>query len=149
MVANMTHFVGIFTTSSCFSTLSNLLDTWVVDTDTTVHMTPFYTLLYDVNLLSNPISIRMPDGHVLTIDRVGYVKSSPSLVINSMFFIPQFTHNLISIQELVVDQSLIATFDDSKCVFHDLSSSMLAAIVEVSNGLYEHETGASHSCSSI
>src|SRR5262249_41906751 len=83
--------------SSSFNCVKADIGTWIIDSGATDHVTPFHSLLIDIHTLPYPISIRLPDGSCKSIQLSGSIFLNPSLKLENVLFVPEFSHNLLSV----------------------------------------------------
>jgi len=114
---------------------------WIIDSGASDHITPHLNLLSSVQKLSNPGFITMPNGKQSSIEHVGTVQLSPTLVLTNVLHVLDFEFNLLSVSKLCsqIDGQMI--FTSSECI---LQGPTLQAVVlgRAGAGLYhvQHTT---------
>ncbi|KAK9724136.1 hypothetical protein RND81_05G050700 [Saponaria officinalis] len=68
---------------------------WVVDTGASDHMTSFFSQLHDVQTLTTPLLVALPEGTIKKVFQVGTVSLTPQIVLHNVLYIPDFKHNLL------------------------------------------------------
>ena len=80
---------------------------WIVDSGASNHMTGSYHILSSYTPCTFPRTITIVNGSFLKIVGTGTVVLSPSLSIKSVFYVPGFSYNLLSISKLTIEQILL------------------------------------------
>ncbi|RVX19233.1 Retrovirus-related Pol polyprotein from transposon RE1 [Vitis vinifera] len=92
---SVSSFSGIFSLSSV--SFPNSLDSsaWVLDTGATHHV---YCSLpsFVSSVPASNSSVTLPNGHLVSISRIGSVQLSPYITLTDVLFVPQFQFNLLS-----------------------------------------------------
>lgn len=70
----------------------------------------------NVRNLDVPQRIHLPDGTTTWIQSAGKVKLYDSLHLKKVLLAPSFTHNLISVAQLISDMNVRCTFFDTHCL---------------------------------
>ncbi|KAK4388233.1 hypothetical protein Sango_2429900 [Sesamum angolense] len=73
------------------------LSCWIIDTGATNHICADITLFKQYSKPSSPQFIHLPDGTKKPIKFVGIVHVSPTLTLNHVLYIPDFSVNLLSV----------------------------------------------------
>ena len=77
-------------------------DAWVIDTRATHHVCCNISLFSHSRLVYNT-TVTLPNGHVVAINRVGFVRLPDTLNLDNVLFVPMFTFNLLSISALTLN----------------------------------------------
>ncbi|GMI80076.1 hypothetical protein HRI_001676900 [Hibiscus trionum] len=106
---------------------------WIIDSGASLH------ICYEKGLFESltPItggSILLPDKSVIPVEFSGTVRLSPSLILNSVLFVPEFRFNLLAVSALVKNSDLQVLFCNSQCVIQDLQQ--VVGKGELFQGLY-------------
>nr|XP_043615690.1 uncharacterized protein LOC122587575 [Erigeron canadensis] len=109
---------------------------WVTDSGATDHMIPHLHLLESIRILHVPIKVKLPDGNIKLVTKVGQVKINSSLTLTDVFYVPEFQINLLSVGQLLNSKPLIAIFGPSWFAFQDLSTNQLVTVGKGHNKLY-------------
>lgn len=78
----------------------------------------------------------LPDGTWQYIHSLGSLVLPNNIKLNRILYTPTFTHNLISVQTLAVDNDIKLVFYPDKCVFQDLKSNKILGIRKAVGKLY-------------
>ncbi|GKB26564.1 hypothetical protein Tco_0865965 [Tanacetum coccineum] len=111
-------------------------DDWVTDTGASDHMTPNFSLLITVTYLKDPIIVHLLDGRSKTIAIVGSVQLTPTLILTNVFYVPEFQVNLLSVEQLIQTNQLVAHFYPNVFCIQDLSTKQIVAVGKGSRCLY-------------
>ena len=105
------------------------MDSWVLDSGATNHMTPHSSLLTSFVTLSNN-HITIANGTHIPIHGRGNVSLLPSLSLKDVLYVPKLSNNLISIRKLTHDLNCSITFFPTHCTFQDLATGKLIGVVK-------------------
>lgn len=119
------------------------IDSWIMDTGATDHLTSNLELLINVKPAEPHLTIRLPTGAKAAVSHVGNVHLSNGLILIDVLYVPLFTHNLISIRKLSQDNCCHAVFTPTSCKLLDANVKMVKGEGKVSGGLYYLLNGAS------
>jgi len=87
---------------------------WILDSGATDHVTIFSHLFSSYKKI-DPITVKLPIGHIVTTNHAGRVQFSQFLYLNDVLYIPTFQFNLISISKLLSCLPCNLTFMNDKC----------------------------------
>ena len=142
------NFTGntIFTgfTSICCATQHGELKTWIVDTGASDHMAYDLDLFVNLDALSKPVYITLPDGSLKTVTLGGNVQLDEKIMLRKVLYVPEFKFNLLSVTKLLADQNLCIHLYSNECIFQDLTTSQVVAVAQEYNGLYKLESQANN-----
>lgn len=68
---------------------------------------------------SGPKFVFLADGSLSTVVTVGSVQFSDTLTLYNVFYVPNLSHNLLSISKITVDSNCIVNFSPYSCLFQD------------------------------
>lgn len=80
--------------------------------------------------------ITLPNSYKVHINSIGTVKLTPTLTLTSVFFVPAFSYNLISISALTSHNSCQVSFSHDSCVIQDASKAMPIGMGRCFGNLY-------------
>lgn len=80
--------------------------------------------------------INLPTGSTAAISYTGTVAISPTLSLNDVLCVPNFKHNLLSVQKLLKHNSCEVKFLPTHCIILDNESQTVIAVGEAKHGLY-------------
>ncbi|KAL2893587.1 Retrovirus-related Pol polyprotein from transposon TNT 1-94 [Bienertia sinuspersici] len=89
-----------------------------------------------LNNLQRPLKIRLPDGNLKKVNKIGTVIVNKNLTLVNVLYVPDFKHNLMSVVKLVEDQGLRICFHKKGCIFQDPSSEKVVARASKKEGVY-------------
>ena len=99
--------------STCYTHLD-----WIVDTGATDHMICNKSMFLEYKVLTQPITVGLPDGKLKLVDHIGSVSLTPNIHISNVFYLLDFKHNLLSVGCRLLDEhKLLAKFTPTSCVF--------------------------------
>lgn len=127
------NFVGN-ATSSLYSFDSH--HDWVVDSGASAHMCNDRSLFCDFKPPPPSLSVKLLNGHTLSIKGIGHCKLSQTLTLANVYYIPDFHFNLLSVPQLTNHTNCIVSFSSKNFLFQDPQSMMLIGAGDFCNGLY-------------
>ncbi|XP_058783503.1 uncharacterized protein LOC131658196 [Vicia villosa] len=110
-------------------------ETFVLDTGATDHVC-FTQNYFQCLKQIKPITIKLPNGSLVTTKFSGTIKFTDSFYITDVLYMPEFSFNLISVPKLTKTLNCQLMFTDVNCVIQDLSSKMMIGTAELHGGLY-------------
>ena len=126
------HFSGMITCNAA----AGLTHRWIIDSGASDHMTPHIHNLSQLQAADNSTSINLPTGDMAQISHTGTATLDTGLTLYQVLCVPQFKHNLLSVQKLVKDSNCQVQFYPTHCVILDASTNHLKGIGKAHNGLY-------------
>lgn len=112
------------------------VDSWIIDSGATDHMTPDYEHLSHPVPLSKPTQINLPTGDTAIISHQGTVKLNTGLTLHNVLCVPSFQHRLLSVRKLIADSNCQVQFYSTHCVILDNCSKEIIAVGKAHQGLY-------------
>ncbi|KAK9668788.1 hypothetical protein RND81_13G086700 [Saponaria officinalis] len=127
--ANLANFTGITSTFSVnkIDAHSNF-STWIVEIGATDHMSPWISLFEDLKTLASPIQIGLPDGRIKLVHQVGKIRLDKHIVLQIGLFVPNFRHNLISVEKLIAQNGLSYLSQDELHYSHETPCYTIAKV---------------------
>ncbi|OIT36487.1 hypothetical protein A4A49_60451, partial [Nicotiana attenuata] len=101
-----THFESNNSNHLCDSFRSDV-DTWILDSGATNHMTYNKSILTNVKILAYPYLVTLPNGYKVKVTLICDVILSPKFSLKKVLFVPSFKFNLISVHSLTVQLDCI------------------------------------------
>jgi Reverse transcriptase (RNA-dependent DNA polymerase)/GAG-pre-integrase domain len=113
---------------------------WIIDSGATNHVTNEINNLSSFFAYKGPDNLHIGNGIGLDILHIGsqsFIISNLSLKLTNVLHVPNFSTNLISLSQLLIDNpSLSINFSSSSCVIKDLHTKNLPIKISNLNGLY-------------
>lgn len=125
------HFSGMIT---CFQASSCSTD-WIVDSGASDHMTSHVSGLVDPKSTTG-LHITLPTGSQVAISHVGAAVLPTGLRLEKVLCVPNFKHNLLSVQKLIKDSNCAVHFFPTHCLILDNITGTLMGVGEAKQGLY-------------
>ncbi|XP_074314810.1 uncharacterized protein LOC141650977 [Silene latifolia] len=134
------NFAGIINSYAFAVNTCSSSSVWVVDIGGSDHMTSNLGLLQNLKRLKVPILVGLPDGTVKSVHHTGQVLLTGTLILQNVFYIPDFKQNLLSVGKLVSSTNLDVSFGKFNCLSQDLSSKRVIAVARRFGDLYHLDT---------
>lgn len=128
---NYANFAGMIASNH-----TNSSTNWIIDTGASDHMCHDIHLLSNIQNVSKPFFIGLPNGHVLMVTKIGDVQLTQDLCLSKVLYVPQFKHNLLSVSRLCKDTCGKVYFSDSCCMLQAPSLKRPQALGRLLRGLY-------------
>lgn len=100
---------------------------WIMNTGASDHMTGSKALLHDVITLRDPIKIGLPDGRIKLVHEIGKTEVLPGIFLDHVLLVPDFKHNLLSVNRMICKNNLKIVFDKERCNVEDPISKTVVA----------------------
>ena len=136
------NFFGSFNSISshsnpCYAVQNNYSDSWIADTGASDHMASDLTQLSNLQPLSHPIIITLPDGSLKIVTKFGQIQLFPNTTIYHVLYVLDFKFNLLSVNKLLSNHKQLTLFLFDLCCIRDLSTNKMLAIAPSVDGLYK------------
>ncbi|CAM8888286.1 unnamed protein product [Rhodiola kirilowii] len=122
---------------SCLTTTKISIDTWILDSGATDHITSHMHLLHDVKTLQIPYEVLMPNGSTASVTHIGSCHINQQLTIHDVLLVPDFKFNLLSIGKLVTTSQCTAQFIANQCHVQDQVTHNVQVTGDLIDGLYQ------------
>ncbi|KAK8624287.1 hypothetical protein V6N13_065635 [Hibiscus sabdariffa] len=136
------NLAGITSAATCvklatYSAAAHNQICWILETDATDHMLcDFHSLDFPTPRALDSHLVHLPNGKTTQITHTGSFSFNPSLMLPKVLYVPQFTHNLLSVSQLTKDIHCSVMFYPDFCILQDLYSGRMKGIGTQSCGLY-------------
>lgn len=127
-------FVVYFVALRCAS--QSKVNSWILDSGATNHMTPYKELLHNIQPLRFPYLVTLPNGCKVKVNCIGSLKLCNDLILANVLLVPSFQFNLVSVPQLVNQFCCTNLFTDISCCVKDPSLKRPLEIGRAANGLY-------------
>ncbi|KAL2249476.1 UNVERIFIED_CONTAM: Retrovirus-related Pol polyprotein from transposon TNT 1-94 [Sesamum indicum] len=124
-------FAGNIAKPSCID-----LNTWIIDTGATNHVCANIALFHSFTKPVNPHFIYLPDGSKKSVQYVGIVQLNDDITLHNVFFVPQFSVNLISVSQLCNHTLYQLHFTKENCFLQDLENKTSKVVAHLFKNLY-------------
>ncbi|KAJ0947166.1 putative RNA-directed DNA polymerase [Helianthus annuus] len=118
------------------SNSSNSSTNWIIDTGASDHMCHDELLFTNLQTLSKPFLIGLPNGQNITINKIRIVHLTQDIVLQHVLIVPQFKHNLLSVSRICHDTHGILYFTDQSCMLQAPSLKRPLVLGNLTRGLY-------------
>lgn len=117
---DLDHFSGMITCCQA----SNTTQDWIIDSGASDHMTAQASILSDYKMVTS-LHINLPNGNQAKITHVGIVILPTGLQLQKVLCVPNFKHNLLSVQNLIKDSNCALHFFPTYCLIVDKNTGVL------------------------
>lgn len=93
-------------------------NSWIIDTSASNHICTQHELHSHISFLTTPINVHLPNGNSSQVAKIGNI-SLNQLKLTEVFFLPQFSHNLFSVNKLITTNFISCTFYPFFCILQD------------------------------
>ncbi|KAL6348502.1 hypothetical protein AAG906_009962 [Vitis piasezkii] len=122
--------------SSALTTKSATVESWIIDSGASDHMTGSHDLFTNYTLCPGTFKIQIANGSLSSVVDKGIVSISPNITLQSVLHVPSLSCNLVSISKLTRELQCVAKFFLSHCEFQDLHSGRMIGSAKERDGLY-------------
>lgn len=135
----------------CNSTtnVNDLVNDWIIDSGATDHMTATLSLRTNVKKVSSYPDIKLPTGATTEISHVGDMCLDNGLKLSGVLYVPQFSHNLLSIHKLAQDNDCQVMFYPNRCLIIHSATKAIRGNGLLKNGLYYLVCSSHKECNNV
>jgi hypothetical protein len=101
---------------------------WIVDSGASKHMTLDSTLFKTYKPMSGRDKVQTTNGSLCPIAGVGDITCTSDLHLSSVFHVPKFINNLLSVSQLVDDLNCVVSLSPTHVVLHELKTGRVIGI---------------------
>ncbi|KAL2228047.1 UNVERIFIED_CONTAM: Retrovirus-related Pol polyprotein from transposon TNT 1-94 [Sesamum indicum] len=121
---NSVNFAGILLHKTNFHSKED----WIMDSGASAHMSMNQDLFHNLRPLDTVNSVKLPDGSMYNVKKIGDIYISDTLTLKNVLYIPSFKHNLLSVNALCEAENVSVIFTNSQCFVQDLVTKKVIAI---------------------
>ncbi|KAJ0735667.1 putative RNA-directed DNA polymerase [Helianthus annuus] len=119
--------------SSIFSHNHN----WVVDSGANQHMVKNDENMFNyIDVSECGLKVGHPNGTSVSVLKIGELRLINNVVLKDVFYVPEYSVNLLSVHKLAKDNNITVLFNENNCMLQDLKSKKILVIGKQENGLY-------------
>lgn len=131
---------GTFDGYYAFSVLPSMEhNVWIIDSGASTHVCYNPDLLTNIYQLEKPTKIYLPDGTSRLVNFGGVARLNKDITFTGVLFVPEFTHNLISIAQLIQEAGVRCLFYKTHCVFQKKGTDAVLRMGKMRENLYIYE----------
>lgn len=116
--------------------LSHTTVPWIIDSGASDHMSGSSNLFSEYNPSSGQEKVCIVDGTMSSVSGKGSIHATSSLPLSSVFHVPNFGVNLLSLSRVTCDLNCSVTFFPDHCLFQDLITRKRIGSGREEHGLY-------------
>lgn len=109
--------------------------TWILDSGVSRHMTHLPFILQNMQKLQKPFSYNNTGTSTL-VENMGYVHLLNNIMLHNVFFILEFSCNLISIHKLTCDLNCSVTYDKTSYIIQGQALTKKIGFGDLHKGIY-------------
>lgn len=83
---------------------------WIIDSGASTHVCYDKEILQMAYRLEKVAMVHMPDGNTREVSVAGKVRVNQEIVLQDVLYVPGFTHNLLSVAQLIRDSGIRYVF---------------------------------------
>ena len=127
-VAKSSSIASVAQTGNVSACLTHSSAPWIFDTGASDHISGNKDLISSLTFPSPLPTITLANGSQTIAKGIGSVCPLPSLLLTSVFYVPNFPFNLISISKLTRDLHCVLTFSHNSVTLQDRSTGKILAL---------------------
>lgn len=136
VIANCAGISDTFPYTNSYLSVSIGHISWILDSGASDHITSDPTLLFNIQTLSKPILINLPNLLNVKVFQTGSVTILPDYTLHHVLFVPSFKYNLLSVHKLCAQFNSIMIFSSLHAILQAPSMKRPLVLGRVSKGLY-------------
>lgn len=120
-----------------FSAMTSMDSTvWIIDSGASSHICSNPKLMCTTYQIDKLTMIYLPDGTSKAVAYAGKVKVTKDILLANVLFVSGFTHNLLSVAQLIQEMDVKCFFYPTHCVFQKQQTDQLMGVGKMKNNLY-------------
>lgn len=108
----------------------------MIDSSASLHICCTLDQMHTTYKLDKRIEVRLPDGSTIGVVSGGTVKLNEDIVLMNVLYIPDFTHNLLSMAQLIHDCGINCVFYTYHCIFQQDDTDKILEVGKIEKNLY-------------
>ncbi|KAJ0958333.1 putative transcription factor interactor and regulator CCHC(Zn) family [Helianthus annuus] len=110
---------------------------WIVDSGANQHMIKTDKDMFNcVDVSECGLKVSHPNGTSVKVLKIGELKLINNVVLKDVFYVPDYSVNLLSVHKLAKDNQITVLFNENNCMLQDLNTKKVLVIGSQDNGLY-------------
>lgn len=120
-----------------FSILPNMAKTsWIIDSGASSHICSNMDMMVSTYRLENPINVHIPDGSCKVATYGGDARVSKDIFLKDVLLVHGFTHNLLSVAQLIQDSNVRFSFLPTHCLIQSQGTDKVLGVEKMMKNLY-------------
>lgn len=100
---------------------------WIIDTGASNHICINHALFEDLITPNSPIIVCLHDGNTNKVTQIGNIYLNNLKLLDTLF-LPNFSHNLLSVNKLITTNAISCIFYPCFCILQDQRSKKILAV---------------------
>ncbi|KAJ0734450.1 putative transcription factor interactor and regulator CCHC(Zn) family [Helianthus annuus] len=110
---------------------------WICDSGANQHMVKSDKDMFNcVNVSEYDLTVSHPNGTKAKVTKIGSIRLAKDVVLNDVFFVPDYNVNLLSVYKLSKENKIRVIFNENSCLLQDSKSGRILVTGKQDNGLY-------------
>lgn len=109
---------------------------WIVDSGACTHVCCNTEMFNTTYRLDRAVIVNLPDGASKRVIVAAHVQLNAEIILRDVLYLPGFTHNLLSVGQLIQDSGIKCTFYQTRCMFQKMSNEKVIEIGKMERNLY-------------
>ncbi|KAJ0471180.1 putative RNA-directed DNA polymerase [Helianthus annuus] len=123
---------------SCSSLINFGFDSnWICDSGANQHMVKSDKDMFNcVDVSEYDLTVSHPNGTKAKVSKIGCINLAKGVVLHDVFYVPDYSVNLLSVHKLSKDSKINVVFNEYSCLLQDSKSGRILVTGKQDNGLY-------------
>ncbi|KAJ0623415.1 putative RNA-directed DNA polymerase [Helianthus annuus] len=132
----------VFNSLSKFVCCSSLINfgfdyNWICDSGANQHMVKTDKDMFNcVDVSEYDLTVSHLNGTKAKVSKIGSIKLAKGVILNDVFFVPDYSVNLLSVHKLSKDNNINVISNEHSCLLQDSKSGRILVTGKQDNGLY-------------